>query len=172
MGIGDIGELVIRAPQVMAGYHNRPEETQIALRDGWLYTGDVAYMDKDGYIYIVDRKKDVIKVGGLQVWPREVEDTIAANPKVQEVAVAGIMHADYGETVKAWVVKKQGQELTVEEIIDWCKAHLANFKAPRQVEFVSELPRTTVGKVLRRELVRLNSYSRLIPPSGGKILTS
>ncbi len=157
VGIGDVGELVVRCPQIMAGYHNRPEESRQAIRNGWLYTGDVAYLDKDGYIYIVDRKKDVIKAGGLQVWPREVEDVIATHPKVLEVGVAGVMHPDYGETVKAWVVVKPNQALTAEEVIGWCKARLANFKAPRQVEFVPQLPRSTVGKVLRRELVRLNN---------------
>lgn len=151
---GEPGELVIHGPQLMQGYHNMPEETALALREGWLYTGDIAYMDKDGYFFLVDRKKDVIKVGGLQVWPREVEEVIALHPAVLEVGVAGVMHPQYGETVKAWVVLKAEHEATGEEIIAWCKEHIARYKAPRLVEFISQLPRTTVGKVLRRELVR------------------
>jgi len=152
LGPGKAGELIARSPQVMAKYHNQPAETRLALREGWLYTGDVAYMDNDGYFYLVDRKKDVIKVGGLQVWPREVEEAIASHPKVLEVGVAGINHPDYGETVKAWVVVKPGEILTAEEVVNWCKEKLADYKAPRVVKFIVKLPRTTVGKVLRREL--------------------
>jgi long-chain acyl-CoA synthetase len=151
---GEPGELVIHGPQLMQGYHNMPEETALALREGWLYTGDIAYMDEDGYFFIVDRKKDVIKVGGLQVWPREVEEIIALHPAVLEVGVAGVMNPQYGETVKAWVVLKPDHKASVEEIIALCKEHLVKYKAPRLVEFISQLPRTTVGKVLRRELVR------------------
>ncbi len=151
---GEIGELVIKSPNVMRGYHNMPTETENALRDGWLYSGDIARMDEDGFFYIVDRKKELIKPGGYQVWPREVEEVIAAHPKVLEVGVAGIPDAYRGETVKAWVVVKPGETVTEEEIRAWCKERMAKFKVPTHVEFRSELPKTTVGKILRRELVR------------------
>jgi long-chain acyl-CoA synthetase len=151
---GEIGELVVSGPQVMKGYHNMPTETQNVLRDGWLYTGDIAYMDEDGYFFIVDRKKELIKPGGYQVWPREVEEVIMENPKVLEVGVAGVPDAYRGETVKAWVVLKPGEQSSEEEIRDWCRERLAKFKVPTSVEFRDELPKTTVGKILRRELVR------------------
>ena len=159
MKIGEIGELVVSGPQVMKGYHNMPNETANTLRklkDGkvWLFTGDIARMDEDGYFYIVDRKKELIKPGGEQVWPREVEEVIAANPKVLEVGVAGIPDSLRGEVVKAWVVVKPGECLTEDEVKDWSKKSLAVYKVPRQVEFRTELPKTTVGKILRRELVR------------------
>jgi long-chain acyl-CoA synthetase len=131
-----------------------PTETANTLRDGWLYTGDIAYMDKDGYFHIVDRKKEMIKPGGFQVWPREVEEVISQHPKVLEVGVAGIPDAYRGETVKAWVVLKPGESAEAEEIQVWCKERLAVFKVPTQVEFRAELPKTMVGKILRRELVR------------------
>ncbi|HUI88808.1 MAG TPA: long-chain fatty acid--CoA ligase [Anaerolineales bacterium] len=156
---GEIGELAINAPQVMKGYHNMPTETANALRrlkDGrtWLFTGDIARMDEDGYFYIVDRKKELIKPGGFQVWPREVEEAIAAHPKVLEVGVAGIPDPYRGETVKAWIVLKPGQEATADEIKAWCKGRLAAYKIPTHYEFRAELPKTTVGKILRRELVK------------------
>jgi long-chain acyl-CoA synthetase len=151
---GEIGELVIKGPQVFKGYHNMPTETENTLRDGWLYTGDIARMDENGYFYIVDRKKELIKPGGYQVWPREVEEVIITHPKVLEVGVAGIPDPYRGETVKAWVVPKPGVELKEEEIIEWCKEKMAKYKVPTHIEFRSELPKTTVGKILRRELVR------------------
>ncbi|MFV1859589.1 MAG: long-chain fatty acid--CoA ligase [Anaerolineales bacterium] len=150
----EVGELVIKSPSIMKGYHNMPTETANTLRDGWLYTGDIAYMDEDGYFYIVDRKKEMIKPSGFQVWPREVEEVIAENPKVLEVGVAGIPDAHRGETVKAWVVLKPNESATVKDIQDWCRERLAPFKVPTHVEFRDELPKTTVGKILRRELVR------------------
>jgi long-chain acyl-CoA synthetase len=154
MPVGEIGELVVKAPNVMKGYHNMPTETANSLRDGWLYTGDIARMDEEGFFYIVDRKKELIKPGGYQVWPREVEEVIAMNPKVLEVGVAGIPDPYRGETVKAWVVLKPVETATEDEIKDWCKDKLAKFKVPTHVEFRQELPKTTVGKILRRELVR------------------
>jgi len=159
MPMGEIGELVINGPQVMKGYHNMPTETTNALRklkDGrtWLFTGDIARMDEDGYFYIVDRKKELIKPGGFQVWPREVEEAIAAHPKVLEAGVAGIPDPYRGETVKAWIVLKPGQEATADEIKAWCKERLAAYKVPTHFEFRQELPKTTVGKILRRELVK------------------
>jgi long-chain acyl-CoA synthetase len=154
LGVDEIGELALRSPNVMRGYHNMPTETANALRDGWLFTGDIARMDADGYFYIVDRKKELIKPGGFQVWPREVEEEIAKNPKVLDVGVAGIPDAYRGETVKAWVVVRPGETLTEDEVRAWCKERMATFKVPTQVEFRDELPKTTVGKILRRELVR------------------
>jgi long-chain acyl-CoA synthetase len=159
VAVGEVGELVLRGPQVMKGYHNMPTETANALRvlgggDPWLFTGDIARMDEDGYFYIVDRRKELIKPGGYQVWPREVEEVIAAHPKVLEVGVAGIPDPHRGETVKAWVVVKPGESLTEHEVRAWCKEQLAAFKVPTHIEFRKELPKTTVGKILRRELVR------------------
>lgn len=151
---GEIGEVAISGPQVMKGYHNMPTESANALRDGWLYTGDIARMDEDGYFYIVDRKKELIKPGGYQVWPREVEEVVMKYPKVMDVGVAGVPDPYRGETVKAWVVLKPGEKATEEEIREFCKKEMAPFKVPTQVEFRDELPKTTVGKVLRRELVR------------------
>lgn len=156
---GEIGELLLQGPQVMKGYHNMPTETANSLRkdkDGkiWLYTGDIVRMDEDGYFYIVDRKKELIKPGGFQVWPREVEDVIGAHPKVLEVGVGGIPDPQRGETVKAWIVMKPGETLTEAELKAFCKERLAPYKVPTHYEFRSELPKTTVGKILRRELVR------------------
>jgi long-chain acyl-CoA synthetase len=159
MPMGEIGELVIHGPQVMKGYHNDPTGTRNALRslaDGrtWLFTGDIARMDEDGFFFIVDRKKELIKPGGFQVWPREVEEAIAAYPKVLEVGVAGIPDPFRGETVKAWIVLKPGETATSDEIKAFCKERLAPYKVPSHYEFRKELPKTTVGKILRRELVR------------------
>lgn len=151
--VGDAGELLIRGPQVMWGYHNRPEETANALRDGWLHTGDIARMDADGYFYILDRKKDLIKVSGFQVWPREVEEVVAQHPGVLEVAAAGIPHPLRGEAVKVWVVPRPGSALHAGEIIAWCRRSMVDYKVPVEVEFRESLPRTGVGKILRRELV-------------------
>ncbi len=162
LGQGEIGELCIRGPQVMLGYHNMPSETQNTLRkdpndpDGqpWLHTGDIARMDEDGYFYIVDRKKELIKAGGYQVWPREIEEVIAMHPAVLEVGAAGVPDAARGgETVKAWVVLKPGTSATEDDIKKFLSDKLAPFKQPRSIEFRSELPKTLVGKVLRRVLV-------------------
>jgi len=150
--VGEIGELIVRGPQVMAGYHQNPGETAIALRDGWLYTGDVVWMDEDGYFYLIDRKKDVIKVGGFQVWPNEVEQIIRRHPKVKEVAVSGYMDEKRGEVAKAWVVLKENTEGSAEEIQAFCKQYLVNYKIPKIITFRQSLPRTRVGKVLRRVL--------------------
>jgi long-chain acyl-CoA synthetase len=167
MKVGEIGEIVILGPQVMKGYHNRPDETANSLRkmsDGkvWLFTGDIARMDEDGYFYIVDRKKELMKPGGEQVWPREVEEVICTHPKVFEVGVAGIPDPLRGEAVKAWVVLKPGQSMTEEEVMEWCKKSLAKYKVPRQVEFRTELPKTNVGKTLRRELVRQHNEAEAL----------
>jgi long-chain acyl-CoA synthetase len=160
LGPDEVGEIVMRGPQVMWGYHNDPTGTSNVLRDlgdgggRWLFTGDIGRMDEDGYFYIVDRKKELIKAGGFQVWPRDIEEVLAANPKVLEVGVAGVPHPQFGETVKAWVVLKPGAEATAEELKQWCSDKLAKFKIPHEIEFRSELPKTQIGKILRRELVR------------------
>jgi long-chain acyl-CoA synthetase len=159
LSTGEIGELVLKGPMIMKGYHNMPTESANALREGWLYTGDIARMDEDGYFYIVDRKKELIKPSGYQVWPREVEEVISENPKALEVGVAGVPDPYRGETVKAWVVVKPGETLTEEDVKAWCSDKLAKFKVPTQVEFREELPKTTVGKILRRELVREHQES-------------
>jgi long-chain acyl-CoA synthetase len=151
--VGEAGELAIAGPQVMLGYWNRPEETAEVLRDGWLLTGDMAVMDEEGYFAIVDRKKDLIIAGGYNVYPREVEEVLSEHPKILEVAVSGVPDAYRGEIVKAFVVLRTGEQATTEEIREFAKARLAAYKVPRAVEFRDELPKTLIGKVLRRALV-------------------
>lgn len=153
LGPGEVGELGIRGPQVMLGYWNRPEENAKVFKNGWLLTGDIAKMDEDGYFAIVDRKKDMIIAGGYNIYPREVEEVLYMHPKVQEVAVVGVPDEYRGETVKAYVVVKAGQQLTAEDVIEFCRQNLARFKVPRMVEFRPSLPKTIVGKVLRRLLL-------------------
>ena len=150
---GQPGELIVRGPQVMKGYWRKPEETRLALRNGWLYTGDIASRDADGYIQIVDRKKDMIIVGGFNVYPREVEEVLFQHPKVLEAAVAGVPDPRSIERVKAYIVLKPGQAATAEEIIEFCRDRLTGYKRPSIVEFRDSLPKTMVGKVLRRQLV-------------------
>jgi long-chain acyl-CoA synthetase len=149
-----VGEILMRAPNLMQGYWQRPDETAEVIRDGWLYTGDLGYLDEDGYLFVVDRKKDLIKPGGRQVWPREVEEAIAAHPAVAEVGVAGVPDERLGEAVKAWVVLRAGREVTVEELRAYCKQLLAPYKVPKRIEFRDSLPKSAVGKVLRRELAK------------------
>ena len=153
LGLGEEGELIIKGPQVMKGYWNRPEETAETLRDGWLYTGDIAKMDEDGYFYIVDRKKDMVIIGGYNVYPREVDEVLFEHPKVAEAVTAGIPDDYYGEVLKAYVVLKEGETATAEEIIAFCTGKMAKYKVPRAVEFLPELPKSAVGKILRRVLV-------------------
>jgi long-chain acyl-CoA synthetase len=167
--IGGAGELIIKGPQVMQGYHNMPAETEDTLRDGWLYTGDIARMDTDGYFYLVDRKKELIKPGGFQVWPREVEEVLLRHSKVAEAAVAGIMDPQRGERVAAWVVLKPETDLPdskkqyeqdryykglEDELRRFAEDALAPYKVPFMIHFIQALPRSSIGKVLRRELVR------------------
>lgn len=157
---GEVGEIAFSAPQLMVGYWNRPDETAGVLRDHvdehgtrrWLHTGDLGYLDPDGYLFIVDRKKDLIKTSGYQVWPREIEEVIATHPAVAEVGVAGIPDAVKGEAVKAWVVLRKGQSCTEQDLRAFCREHLAPYKVPSHVEFRADLPKTMVGKVLRRVL--------------------
>ena len=149
---GKLGELVVRGPQVMKGYWRRPDETANALRNGWLYTGDLATMDEDGYFYIVDRKKDMVIVGGYNVYPREVDEVLLAHPKVADAVTVGISDGIRGETLKAYVVPQPGETMGKADVVGWCRARLASYKVPRLVEFREELPKTIVGKVLRRAL--------------------
>ncbi|NTU96664.1 MAG: long-chain fatty acid--CoA ligase [Chlorobiaceae bacterium] len=149
----EIGEIIMRAPQLMKEYWQHEEETAAVLRDGWLYTGDLGYLDEDGYLFIVDRKKDVIKPSGFQVWPRDVEEVIATHPAVLEVGVAGVPDPYYGEAVKAWVVLRKGCALTADELREHCRKDLASYKVPKHIQFTDVLPKSTVGKVLRRKLV-------------------
>lgn len=151
--VNEPGELIIKGPQVMKGYWNMEEETAIALKDGWLYTGDIAYMDEDGYFFIVSRKKEVIISSGFNIYPREVEEVIFNHPGVREVVAIGIPHAYRGETVKVFIVEKEGYTIEENEIIDFCKGKIAKYKLPTEVEIRAELPKTAVGKILRRKLV-------------------
>lgn len=153
MPAGESGELIISGPQVMKGYWNLPEETADTLRNGWLYTGDVAMMDEDGYFYIVDRKKDIIVASGYNVYPREIEEILFEHEAVAEAVAVGIPDEYRGETVKAFVVRREGGEVTEEEILAFCRERLAPYKAPKMIEFREELPKSTVGKLLRRVLV-------------------
>ncbi len=147
-----VGELVVRGPQVMKGYWNRSEETLATLAGGWLHTGDMARMDADGFFYIADRKKDMIKTGGENVYPREVEEVLFRHPKVHEAVVAGLPDDFLGEKIRAYLVLNDGETATAEEVQAWCGEHLAKFKVPKEVEFRAELPKNIVGKVLRRML--------------------
>ncbi len=152
--VGEVGELTVRGPQVMKGYWNRSdEENRKMLRNGWLYTGDMARMDEEGFFYIVDRKKDMIKTKGENVYPREVEEVLFRHPKVKDAVVVGLPESFSVEVIKAYVVLKEGQEATEEEIIEFCRHEMAKFKVPKFVEFRRELPKTIVGKVLRRVLL-------------------
>jgi long-chain acyl-CoA synthetase len=152
LGPGELGEIVLRSPTLMLGYFNRPDATAAALRDGWLYTGDIGYMDEDGYFYITDRKKDLIIVGGFNVFPREVEELLYQHPAVQEGVVLGVPDPYAGERVKAYVVLKEGASATEEEIIAFLRERLTRYKVPAAVEFRAELPKTMIGKILRRAL--------------------
>ncbi|HEV3217063.1 MAG TPA: long-chain fatty acid--CoA ligase [Vicinamibacterales bacterium] len=155
---GETGEVLLRAPQLMEGYWRNPEETRRALRvhgegGAWLHTGDLGYLDTDGYLFIVDRQKDLIKTSGYQVWPREIEEAIASHPAVMDVGVAGIPDELKGEVVKAWVVCRPGSRMTADELRSYCREKVAPFKVPAQIEFRESLPKTMTGKVLRRALV-------------------
>lgn len=150
-----IGEVVIKGPTVMKGYWNKPAETAEALRDGWLYTGDIGYMDEDGYLYLTERKKDLIIRGGENIYPKEVEDVLYKHPQVLEAAVVGIPDPIYGEEVKAFVVLKTPNSVTEQELIDFCKEYLPTYKRPKSIQFLDSLPKSDVGKILRRELRKL-----------------
>jgi long-chain acyl-CoA synthetase len=150
--LGESGELLIKGPQVTSGYYKMPEETAKTIRDGWLYTGDIGKMDEDGYFYIVDRKKDMIIAGGYNIYPREIDEVLFEHPKILEACAVGIPDPYRGETVKAFIVPKPGVKLTEEEVIKYCQEKLAKYKVPKMVEFMTALPKSGVGKVLRKEL--------------------
>ncbi len=152
MPAGQVGELIVRGPQVMKGYWKNEKETQRAITDGWLHTGDLATMDSSGYVYIVDRKKDMVISGGYNIYPREIEEVLYEHPKVEEAAAIGVPHPKKGEAIKVFVVPKRGENLSEQEIFDWSKRKLAPYKVPKEVELRDSLPKTIVGKVLRREL--------------------
>ena len=160
MPVNEVGEIAIAAPQLMLGYWQQPEETAVTLRehvdaDGrrvWLHTGDLGYLDEDGYVFIVDRKKDLVKTSGYQVWPREIEEALASHPAILEIGAAGVPDAVKGEVVKAWVVLRPGHSATEQELRAFCRERLAPYKVPAHIEFRSDLPKTMVGKVLRRAL--------------------
>jgi long-chain acyl-CoA synthetase len=160
VGPGESGELVLRGPQLMDGYYQKPEETAQTIRDGWLYTGDIATVDADGYVAIVDRKKEMIIVSGFNVYPREVEEALALHPAVLDSAAIGVPHPIKGEEVKAFVVLKPGANATAEEIIAHCRTQLAPFKVPKDIEFRESLPKTLIGKTLRRELAEEDRKKR------------
>jgi long-chain acyl-CoA synthetase len=153
MPLGEIGELVISGPQVMKGYWNRPEETEMVLHNGWLYTGDLARMDEDGFFFIVDRKKDMIIAGGFNIYPRDIEEVLYEHPKVKEVVCYGVPDPYRGQTVKVAIVLKEGESATEEEIIEFCRPRLARYKIPKLIEFRDSLPKSLIGKVLRRVLM-------------------
>lgn len=158
--IGESGELLIKGPQVMLGYHKNPEETRKTIINGWLHTGDIAYMDDEGYFFLVDRKKDLIKIGGFQVWPHEIEEILLKHPDIQDAGIAGILDEAQFEMIKAWVVPKPGKVLEPALILEWCGKYLTGYKVPKEIEFCVQLPRTAIGKLLRRELIREHNEKR------------
>ncbi|MBB6669769.1 AMP-binding protein [Cohnella nanjingensis] len=158
--VGETGELAVRGPQVMKGYWNAPEETAKTLRDGWLRTGDMARMDEDGYFYIMDRMKDIIIAGGFNIYPREIEEVLFEHPDIQEAAVLGVPDPYRGETVKAYIVFKEGKQATEKALEQWCRQRLAAYKVPHLYEFRDSLPKTLAGKVLRRKLLEEDSAQR------------
>jgi long-chain acyl-CoA synthetase len=168
MPAGEPGELILKGPQVMRGYWQMPEETANTLRDGWLYTGDIARMDDDGYLYIVDRKKEVINASGFKVYPREVEEVLYEHPEVVEGVAVGVPDEYRGETVKVFVVKKEGSSLKEEDLIAHCEDNLAPYKVPKLVEFREELPKSAVGKLLKRVLADEERKKAGFAPGEGK----
>jgi long-chain acyl-CoA synthetase len=158
--VGEAGEIYFRGPQVMKGYYKKPEETAAALKDGWVCTGDIGFLDADGYLTIVDRKKDLIVASGYNIYPKEVDEVLFSHPKIIEACTIGVPDEYRGETVKSFIVLKPGEEVDREEIIAHCKATLAPYKVPKIIEFIEELPKNEVGKVLRRKLKEMDSKKR------------
>ena len=154
LGCNQVGELLVKGPQVMKGYWNNPVETANSMKDGWLYTSDLAMMDEDGYFYIVGRKKEMIIFGGFNVYPQEVESVLYSHPLVQEAAVVGLPDDSHGEIAKAYIVTKEDCQLNLEEIKAYCYTKLTPYKVPREFEFRTSLPRNGVGKLLKRALVK------------------
>jgi len=152
LGTGESGEILLKGPQMSSGYYKRPEETEEAFRDGWFHTGDIGYMDDEGYLFIVDRKKDMIIAGGFNIYPREIDEVLFEHPKIKEACAVGLPDPYRGETVKAFIVLRDGESLTEKDVVDYCKGKLAAYKVPKQIEFMEELPKSAIGKVLRRGL--------------------
>jgi long-chain acyl-CoA synthetase len=136
----------------MKGYYKKPEETASSLKEGWFYTGDIGHFDEEGYLSIIDRKKDMIIAGGFNIYPKEIDEVLYEHPKILEACTIGVPDEYRGENVKSFIVKKQGESLTADEVIEYCRDKLAAFKMPKEVEFVEELPKSAIGKILRREL--------------------
>ena len=149
---GEQGEIVVRGPNVMLGYYKNPEETAATLRDGWLHTGDVGYLDQEGYLFITDRYKDMIIKGGYNIYPSEIEGYLEAHPAVGEVAVIGIPDEKYGEEIMAFIVRNPGQQIDEGGLIEFARSRMTPYKAPSRVQFVEGLPKSLVGKVLKKEL--------------------
>ncbi len=169
---GQPGELLAKGPTIMSGYWNNPEETAIALRNGWLYTGDIACMDEDGFIFIVDRKKDMLLCSGFNVYPREIDEVLYEHPNVLQACTVGVPDPKRGETVKAFVVPKKDAVITEREIIDHCAKRLSPYKVPKYVEFIDKLPLTAVGKTMRNELRRREAEKfKLRRPQAGNVPT-
>jgi len=153
--VGEIGEIVLKGPVVMSGYWNKPEETKEVLRGGWLHTGDVGYVDGEGYFFIVERKKNMIIKAGENIFPREIEEVVYQHSKVSETAVVGVPDQIFGEELKAFVVLKPGEKATEQEIIDFCGGRLSSFKTPKYVQFLDAFPKNPVGKILYKELRKI-----------------
>ena len=153
--VGEVGEILVRAPNVAKGYHNRPEEDAATFREGWLHTGDVGRMDREGYLYVVDRKKEMVLTGGENVYTSEVEAVLFQHPEVHEAAVVGVPDDEYGEALFAVIVPAPGRSLTEDEIIAHCRGKIGGYKIPRRMAFVDELPKSTMGKVLKNDLRRI-----------------
>ncbi|HOJ30102.1 MAG TPA: AMP-binding protein [Spirochaetota bacterium] len=160
MGIGQSGEICFKGPQVMKGYYKKPEETAVVLKDGWLYTGDIGTIDEDGYLTIVDRKKDMIISSGYNIFPLEIDEILFQHPKILEACTIGVPDPYRGEAPKAFVVVKPGEQLTKEEIIAYCKEKLAPYKVPKDIEFIDALPKSAIGKILRKEVRELERKKR------------
>ena len=157
---GEAGEICIKGPQVMSGYYKKPEETALTLRDGWFYTGDIGFFDEDGYLTISDRKKDMICASGFNIYPKEVDEILFSHPKVLEACCIGVPDEYRGETVKAYVVVQPGETLTEQEVISYCKGKMTGYKVPTQVDFIDQLPKSTIGKIMRREVRDMDAKKR------------
>ena len=160
MPIGEMGELIVKGPNVSPGYYNLPEETAKSFKDGWLYTGDMAKMDDDGYLYIVERKKDLIIRGGFNIVPRDLEEVLHQHPAVLEAAAIGVPDPIMGEEIKAYIVIREGEKVSEDDIIKHCQEHLAKYKTPKYVEFMDALPRNPIGKIMRKKLRELHDESK------------